>query len=216
MKIYQKRRRTGIHAQGACGWLYAVGCLAAASTACAGGTSTTTSEPPQKAVTAQRPSVLKRLVADNNGTHATGGAGSPVLMGTAAMTDWTASAPGVRRHISAKDLPAPYATSSSDNGPHMVPRPEGAWPKVPAGFKVEEFATGLDNPRVIQTAPNGDIFVVESGPGRVLVMRAPDGANKPADTQTYTEGLTKPFGIAFYPPGPRPQWVYIGNTDSVV
>lgn len=25
-----------------------------------------------------------------------------------------------------------------------------------------------------------------------------------------------PFGIAFYPPGPNPQWVYIGNTDSVV
>ena len=27
---------------------------------------------------------------------------------------------------------------------------------------------------------------------------------------------TKPFGIAFYPPGPDPKWVYVGNTNAVV
>lgn len=215
--MYQKKQRPAIHAPGACGWLYAIGCLAAASTACAGGSSTTASQPSQTTLTARHPvAVTRRVAGDSNKTSRKGDNGSPVLMGAAAMTDWTADAPGVRRHITVADLPAPYATSSSDNGPHMVRRPEGAWPQVPTGFKVDEFATGLDNPRVIQTAPNGDLFVVESGPGRVLVMRAPDGANKPAVTETYAEGLTKPFGLAFYPPGPRPQWVYIGNTDSVV
>src|SRR5205823_4105350 len=28
--------------------------------------------------------------------------------------------------------------------------------------------------------------------------------------------LTLPFGIAFYPPGPEPKYVYVANTDSVV
>jgi len=28
--------------------------------------------------------------------------------------------------------------------------------------------------------------------------------------------LNKPFGIAFYPPGPDPKWIYIANTNAVV
>jgi glucose/arabinose dehydrogenase len=35
-------------------------------------------------------------------------------------------------------------------------------------------------------------------------------------TEVFATGLTQPFGIAFYPPGPDPQWVYVGYTDSVV
>src|SRR5947208_17120922 len=89
-----------------------------------------------------------------------------VLTGKAAMGDWTTDAPGVRRKITTADLPAPYSTPSVDNGPRMVRRPEGAWPKVPAGFKVDAFKTGLDNPRAIMAAPNGDTFVAESDPGR--------------------------------------------------
>ena len=30
------------------------------------------------------------------------------------------------------------------------------------------------------------------------------------------EGLDRPFGIAFYPAGPNPQWVYVAATNSVV
>ncbi|HYK42402.1 MAG TPA: PQQ-dependent sugar dehydrogenase, partial [Thermoanaerobaculia bacterium] len=29
-------------------------------------------------------------------------------------------------------------------------------------------------------------------------------------------GLERPFGIAFYPPGPNPQWVYVAETGQVV
>jgi glucose/arabinose dehydrogenase len=32
----------------------------------------------------------------------------------------------------------------------------------------------------------------------------------------FATGLTQPYGIAFYPPGDAPQWVYIGNTSSIV
>ncbi len=138
-----------------------------------------------------------------------------VLTGQDALGDWTTDAPGVRRHLTLADLPPQYATRSVDNGPHMVRRPENAWPKAPAGFKVEAYVTGLENCRYIQTAPNGDVFVVESGPERVKILRpSPDGGNP--QIFTYATGLSKPFGLTFYPAGPNPQYVVIGNTDSVV
>ena len=62
---------------------------------------------------------------------------------------------------------------------NVVPAPEGAMPQVPEGFAVEVFASGLNQPRVIRIAPNGDIFVAESGSGRVLVFAA-DSAERPA------------------------------------
>ncbi len=99
--------------------------------------------------------------------------------GQDALGDWTTDAPGVRRKITVADLPAPFDTPSSRNQPKVVKRPEGAWPKAPEGFKVEEFAIGLTNPRVIMTAPNGDIFVAESQAHRVKVLRDSDGDGKP-------------------------------------
>ena len=137
------------------------------------------------------------------------------LTGQDALGDWTTDAPGVRRKITLADLPAQYATPSIDNGPRMVRRPEGATPKVPAGFQVEEYVTGLDNPRYIQTAPNGDVFVVESGPERVKILRPSPTGGKPQVFE-YVSGLSKPFGVAFYPAGPNPQYVYVANTDSIV
>ena len=98
----------------------------------------------------------------------------------------------------------------------MIGRPDGAWPKAPAGFRVEQFATDLNNPRVVVTAPNGDLFVAESGPGRLTVLRDANGDGKPEVKQVFASGLSKPFGIAFYPVGPNPKYVYVGNTDSVV
>lgn len=139
-----------------------------------------------------------------------------VLTGADALGDWTTDAPGVRRKIIPADLPKPYATPHVDNGPHLIRRPEDEWPKAPKGFVVEEFATGLNNPRVIVTAPNGDLFVAESDPNRVRVLRDADGDGKPEVNEVFAEGLVKPFGIAFYPPGPNPQYVYVANTDSVV
>jgi glucose/arabinose dehydrogenase len=140
----------------------------------------------------------------------------PILTGQAALGDWTTDAPGVRRKITPADLPAPYDTPSVDNGPQMVPRPDGAWPQALPGFKVEEFAAGLDNPRKIVTAPNGDVFVAESRPNRLRILRDADSNGQPEVNRIFVEGLRQPFGIAFYPPGPDPQYIYVGNTDSVV
>jgi glucose/arabinose dehydrogenase len=140
----------------------------------------------------------------------------PVLKGQDALGDWTTDAPGVRRLITLDDLAAPFSTPSAQNGPRMIKRPEGAWPKVPEGFKVTEFATGLAGPRVIVRAPNGDVFLTESSAGRLRVLRDKDGDGKPEVIEVFAKGLVRPFGIAFYPPGPEPKYVYVGNTDSVV
>jgi glucose/arabinose dehydrogenase len=145
-----------------------------------------------------------------------------VITGPAAFTDYSQQHPGTKRKITAADLPVPYATQSVDNGPSVGSRPEGAMPEAPAGFKVELYASDLKNPRLIRTAPNGDLFVVESEPdrsgdsGTVLVYRGVDASGKPKQVSTFATGLKQPFGLAFYPLGPNPKWVYIGNTDSVV
>ena len=134
----------------------------------------------------------------------------------APFTDYRFEQPGTFRKITVQDLPQPFATKSAPNSPKVVPRPQDAWPKTPAGFKVEQYATDLDNPRLITTAPNGDYFVAESNPGRILVFRGINGEGKPQQTEVFASGLKLVYGIAFYPPGPNPHWVYLGNTDSVV
>ncbi len=52
--------------------------------------------------------------------------------------------------------------------------------------------------------------------GEITIFRGIAADGKPKETSTFVEGLNSPFGIAFYPPGPNPQYLYIGNTASVV
>ena len=132
------------------------------------------------------------------------------------FTDYRLEKPGKIRKITLADLPEPFATPSAGNGPKVVDRPANAWPKVPAGFKVQLYVEELNNPRLIRTAPNGDFFVAEMEAGDIKVFRGITAAGKPAKVQTFATGLAGPFGINFYPPGPDPQWVYVGNTASVV
>jgi glucose/arabinose dehydrogenase len=135
---------------------------------------------------------------------------------TPPFTDFRYEIPGATRKITVADLPAPYATRSAGNGPDMVSRPEGALPKAPPGFKVNLYAEGLDTPRVIRTAPNGDIFLAESGSGQIRVYRGMTADGKPAQTAVFASDLKRPYGIAFYPAGSNPQWIYIGDTNAVL
>ncbi len=75
------------------------------------------------------------------------------LTGEAAFTDYSKEHPGVKRKITVADLPQPYATPSANNGAAIAPRPDGVWPQTLPGFKVEQFATGLDNPRLMRARP---------------------------------------------------------------
>jgi glucose/arabinose dehydrogenase/cytochrome c5 len=134
----------------------------------------------------------------------------------APFTDFRFERPGETRDIKVQNLPAPYGTDSANNAPQLVARPRNAWPQAPAGFTVQQYATGLDNPRLLRTAPNGDIFLAESDPGEIKVFRGITADGKPQQSSTFTTGLNQPYGIAFYPPGENPQWVYVGDTDAVV
>jgi glucose/arabinose dehydrogenase len=132
------------------------------------------------------------------------------------FTDYRYEKPGATHKITASDLPAPFATKSAVNGPRVVDRPANVIPIAPPGFMVELFATGLNEPRRMATAPNGDIFLAESHGGDIKVFRGIGSDGKPKQTEAFVTGLKQPYGIAFYPLGPNPQYIYIGNTDSIV
>jgi glucose/arabinose dehydrogenase len=145
------------------------------------------------------------------------GAEMKLLTGKAAMGDWTSDAPGVRRRLTVADLPPPNETRSAINLAHVVSPRSGARLQVPSGFKIEEYARGFSNPRFLLTAPNGDIFVTESEAERISVLRDTNGDGKPDRNERFVEtGLNQPFGIAFYPPGPDPRYLYVANTDGVI
>lgn len=160
------------------------------------------------------------------------------ITGPAAFADWSQQKPGVMRKITAADLPAPFATESVDNGPTLINRPQDAWPIAPAGFKVELYAGGdaatpmqrSENkrathgpssgtfvmPRVIRTAPNGDLFVADSQAGSIFVLRGITSEDKAETVSEFAAGLDHPFGIAFYPSGANPQYIYVGTATEIV
>ena len=127
------------------------------------------------------------------------------------------------------------------NQPHIVSRPANAWPAAPPGFKVTLYAGG-DNgpspspdqqhsqqqdagppptgtfrqPRLIRTAPNGDLFLADSAAGTIFVLRGVGAHGKAATIERFATGLDHPFGIAFFPANNNPKFVYVANTTSVV
>ena len=139
-----------------------------------------------------------------------------VITGKEAFDSYQTEKPGVFRKITVADLPQPYATEGVSNAPTVVPRPADAWPKAPEGFKVDLYAEQLAGPREIRTAPNGDFFVSQSRKGEVVVFRGITHDGKPGQKSVFASHLKNNFGIAFYPLGKNPKWVYFANTDSVV
>jgi glucose/arabinose dehydrogenase len=115
-----------------------------------------------------------------------------------------------------QDLPPAFTTKSSANFPETAPMPAGAKPIVPAGFTVSMVASGLTGPRAIRVAPNGDLFVAETMSDRVRVYHMAEGGGTLTGGDVFAEGLFQPFGMAFYPPGGNPQWLYIANSDGLV
>lgn len=109
--------------------------------------------------------------------------------------------------IRADQLPAPYATQSAGNSPIVRGRPKDAALHVPPGFTVTLWATGFGDPRNMVYAPNGDIFVADTGDGKITVLR---GGN-PAQKVTFASGLDEPFGLAFHGP-----WLYVGNVGEII
>lgn len=129
--------------------------------------------------------------------------------------EWKKDAPGVVHRIDLDKLPAPNATPSFTNFPTVVPKPAGAELKLPPGFSIDTYLTGLSAPRQMVVAPNGDVFLAETNSGRIKVLR-PTADGKTATPTVFAQGLQQPYGIALQPAGANPQWVYIAEVNRVV
>jgi glucose/arabinose dehydrogenase len=101
-------------------------------------------------------------------------------------------------------LPPPYATRSSGNPPRVASAPAGWKPTVPPGFQINVFAKGLDDPRNMILAPNGDVLVAQSSAGSIIILRG-------NQRFTLARGLNYPYGLAI-----RGDMLYIGDEDAVV
>ncbi len=126
-----------------------------------------------------------------------------------AAGDASMDMPGERHRIESGTLPKPFETRSAARSPGIVPWPPGAAPHVPPGFEATLLLSGLEGPRTLRTAPNGDVFLAETGGGRVRVLRG-------KEAPVFADDLEAPFGIAFWPPGPAPRFVYVAETERVV
>jgi glucose/arabinose dehydrogenase len=114
-------------------------------------------------------------------------------------------------HGKKPQLPLPYATKSSANSPDKVSPSQGFLPTVPAGFKVNVFATGFKRPRWLIVAPNHDIFLADTGAGEIVVLRDPQNTGGAQSRETFATGLSRPFGIAFHD-----DYVYVGAMKELV
>lgn len=176
-----------------------------------------TSMPISMADAAQRQALLGYL--QKLSGPATAAAPSPAASSIAAATadagSWSADRPGRIHEWKVADLPKPFATESASNGPRTVPRPEGALPAVPEGFKVSLWAKDPDRGRVMVKAPNGDIFISSTTKRLVKVFRSSTGET--ADVvSTFAAGMDRPFGLAFWPTGPNPQYLYVAFVNAIV
>src|SRR5947208_10665570 len=76
-----------------------------------------------------------------------------------------------------------------DNQPVVVAPPPGFQPQVPPGFKVSVFASGFRQPRWLAVAPNGDVFVAESGAGEVVVLGDRQGRGSAESREVFADRL---------------------------
>lgn len=134
----------------------------------------------------------------------------PVLLASVYSAAQAADVPGQRFSISPTSLPKPYASPAVDNTSQVVPRPTGALPKAPAGFVVSVFAAGISDARWMTIAPNGDVFLAESDPGKIVVLRPSADGSHAATVSTFASGFSQPHGLAI-----RNGAIYIADTKSI-
>ncbi len=104
----------------------------------------------------------------------------------------------IGRHISvrAEDLPQPYTKPVAASRSFTVPY-AGQVPRVPPGFTVTPFITGLTQPRRLLVLPNGDVIVAEQRVGYLTLLRDHDGDGKADWVERHAEGFNGPYGLAW-------------------
>jgi len=131
-----------------------------------------------------------------------------ILLATAAL----ACAVFAFQYSAKVTLPPPNATPSSNNRAQVIDRPDGARLSVPAGFAIEEFATGgFEKPRYLLQSPGGEILVSDAvANGKVVALVDKNKDGKPDERKTLLSGLDRPYGLAFWK-----NYLYVAETTSL-
>src|SRR5882762_2987859 len=109
----------------------------------------------------------------------------------------------------AAKLPPPFSTPSANNRPKVIERPNGAQLRLPAGFTIDEYATGFERPRTLIYGPSGEILLADAVAGGTVYV-FPDKGGKAGDRKKLIENLDRPFGLAFWK-----DYLYVAETTSV-
>jgi glucose/arabinose dehydrogenase len=133
------------------------------------------------------------------------------------------------------NLPPPFATKAVRNYCKVIGWQSGQMPVAPTGFKVSLYAAGLDNPRNIYVAPNGDVFAAQAtteikgitkigadiigaggsenigkSPNNIILFRDTNGDGIPDRQNVFLNGLNQPYGMLI-----SGDWFYVANTDGL-
>ncbi len=114
-------------------------------------------------------------------------------------------------HGQKPNLPPPFATRLAGTGPEREKPPAGFLPTVPQGFHVNVFAANFKRPRWLTVAPDGDIFLADTGAGEIIVLRDPQNRGGAQQREVFVSGMRRPFGIAF-----RENYVYVANMNELL
>ncbi len=108
-------------------------------------------------------------------------------------------------------LPAPFHSPSSNNGPRVIARPDGAQLSLPQGFDIDVYAEGFERPRFMLQGPSQEILMSDStSSGRVYVLQDPDKNFKAEAKKKILEGLDRPYGLALWK-----DYLYVAETTSL-
>src|SRR4051812_837867 len=97
--------------------------------------------------------------------------------------------------VAQQNLPqVPPITDAKPNFGTVVPKPDSAMPKVPAGFTVELYADNVPGARLMEFAPNGDLFVSQPAQNMVSILRDTNKDGKPEERFVFAQGAAPAAG----------------------
>jgi glucose/arabinose dehydrogenase len=125
----------------------------------------------------------------------------------------TPATPATMQHheVRADRLPPPFATPSASKSPDIISAPPNAKLVLPPGFKIAKYASGLNEPRNMLLAPNGDVFVTETGAGRIAILRDTNRDGVADKRFVFASDRYQPYGLAFHD-----GFLYVGEANAIV
>ena len=116
-------------------------------------------------------------------------------------------------NITLSGLPKPYASKSASKSPQVIPIPTNASLKVPDGFSVNIFESGLTTPRWLTLTPNGEVLVTQTSLNRISILIDEDDDGTADVNEIFAgpkNGLNQVFGMLF-----ADGYFYLANTDEI-